>query len=413
VPMVRLNLRCGRKRLLCSLLVLSAITLLGGLLAADAAKARAADAEAAYEQAPLTDAQEKEFKKQSAKISQILRAQKFATAEEKTAFDTFYPDYFLTRWTLAKNAANIPDLRKDLRNHLRLAKSGEVHDYLNSLTLDSMNKLLAGNYHPAVRVNAMLMIGELNHVEQGGGAPAVPWVDALKVLIGAVGDAKTPDALRAAAMVGILRHAEAGIPDEDARHSLVAAMLKLTAEDAPTGRAAIGHAWIVAQAVETLGLLGSVGDDNTVFQALLKTLSDNKLALGARSAAAEALGQLDYANASGIDAAEAASAVGRFVLDACNDGLQQASSADGTALRRRVLQFLTASLGALEGSGKEGRKGIASLAKDAQQPFLDELRKEVKAAAVQLGDKKHESDDMKPVVEGLRKKVEAWLKKKP
>ena len=134
--------------------------------------------------------------------------------------------------------------------------------------------------------------------------------EALKVLLAAVENGKLPDAVRAAAMVGILRHAEAGIRDEDARRSLTAAMLRLTAEDPPTGPAAPGREWILAQAVETLGLLGSVGEDDAVYKAMLKTVDDGKLRLCTRSIAAESLGQLNYAGAAGIDPSEAAATLG-------------------------------------------------------------------------------------------------------
>ena len=56
--------------------------------------------------------------------------------------------------------ANLPEYRKQLRNNLHRAK-GDSHDHLNVLVLEFMKRHVAENYHPAVRVNAMLMIGEL------------------------------------------------------------------------------------------------------------------------------------------------------------------------------------------------------------------------------------------------------------
>ena len=65
-----------------------------------------------------------------------------------------------------------------------------------------MKQLAAGPYHPAVQVNAMLMIGELNSVEQ----PPTPLPEALDAMIAAVQDTKLSDAVRVAALVGIERH---------------------------------------------------------------------------------------------------------------------------------------------------------------------------------------------------------------
>ena len=73
------------------------------------------------------------------------------------------------RWQ--KDVTNLPKERKDFRNNHLRNRSGtapDVHDHLNELVLDFMKKLVAGDFHPAVRVNAMLMIGELNRVEPSG-----------------------------------------------------------------------------------------------------------------------------------------------------------------------------------------------------------------------------------------------------
>ena len=103
-----------------------------------------------------------------------------------------------------KNIANLPTFRKELRNsHLGKRSSGtQVHDHLSARVFDFMKNLVAGPFHPAVQVNAMLMIGELNSVEH----PPTPSPEALRLLIAAVGNTNLSDAVRAAAMVGIQRH---------------------------------------------------------------------------------------------------------------------------------------------------------------------------------------------------------------
>ncbi len=369
-----------------------------------------------FDELPLTEEQEKAFRKQESDIHAILRAGKFADQQEAQKVDDYYTTYFLARWTLLKNLPHLHEFRnKDLRNQLKAAKSGEVHDHLNALVLDFMKKLAAGNYHPAVRVNAILAIGELNSTEPTPGVAGVPLPQALEVLVAAVGSSKLPDAVRAAAMVGILRHAvpEAGIRDADARQSLTVAMLRLVAEDPPAGSAAPGRAWIHAQAVEVLGLLGSVGASNAVFDAMLKTVSETKLPFCARKIAAESLGQLSYSGAAGIDPTEAAATLGQFAIQTCEEELRAAKDSGNPVLRRRVKQRLDAVLTALGGTGEGGRKGILSLAPEPQRPWIDELQKDLKDTSDLLDDKRHESENMKPRVEELRKKLEAWLQKKP
>jgi hypothetical protein len=277
-----------------------------------------------------------------------------------------------------------------------------------------MKTLVAGDFHPAVKVNAMLMIGELNRVEQTGHDAAVPLPEALTALIAAAGKANLPDGLRVAAMIGILRHADAGIKDDDTRKSLTTVMLRLVAADLPAGSAPTGRAWLVVQAAETLGKLGSVGDGNAVFQALLKRVGDSKLPFLVRSAAANSLGQLDYSSATGINPVETAATVGQFALDACVEELRLAKESKKPVSRRRMLQRLNAALMVLGEEDDKDRKGITPLAKEpAQQAFLAGLQKPVKAARDVLDYKREEAADMKPHLVELQKKLDASLQKKP
>jgi hypothetical protein len=352
------------------------------------------------------------LKKDAGQVNQILMAGNFGPGDQPL-FDDFYQQYFLARWTQVKNiVANpskkvpgLPIWRKELRNSHLGKRSGAaaVHDHLNTLVLDFMKKLAAGNYHPAVRVNAMLAIGELNTVEPP--PKAVPLPEALTVLLDAVKSSNLSDAIRAAAMVGILRHAEAGIGDDDVRRSLTAAMLRVTAEDPPTGPAAPGREWILAQAVETLALLKSPGEDAAVYNALLKTAGESKLRLCTRCVAAESLGKLDYSGATGIDPMPAAATLAQFAIDACAYELGQTTDAGSEALRRQLKQRLDAVLAAL--------KAIATLAHEPQQPALAELQKSLKDLSELLDDKGHKDENMKPRIEDLRKKIDAWLQKKP
>lgn len=348
-------------------------------------------------------------------ISSILRAGRFANAQEQQSFDKFYNSYFLARWTEPKYFTSLPRYRQDLRNHFRLAKSGDVFNHLNALTLDFMGKLAAANRPPVVRVNALLQIGELNRVEQSGSQPPVPLPEALTVLLAAAENAKLPDGLRAAALVGVVRHAPS-VSDDDARRTLSAAMLRLAASEPAPASTVAGHGWIVAQAIDVLGLLGSVGENNVVFNAMLKAVADAKLPPFARIAAANALGRLNYSSATGLNAVEAALALEPLAAEGCAEALRSAKTADDKSIeRRRIMPYLGAVLTALGGEDAN-HKGILSLAKEpAQQAFLAELQKIVKDANDTLDDqrKEKEKDDMKPTVEGLQKSLDAWLKKKP
>ena len=187
-----------------------------------------------YDEDPVDAAGQR---KNQLKVGQIILAGKFAAGDQEV-FDDYYNKYVLARWSLVENLPSLPAYRQDLRNQLKRAKSGQVHDELSALALEYMNKLAAGNYHPTVRINAMLMIGDLNGVEQSGNEPPAPLDSAVPVLLAAVENSDLSDALRAAAMVGILRHAAAGVRDDNTRKAMIAAMLKIVEEDIPAGAAA-------------------------------------------------------------------------------------------------------------------------------------------------------------------------------
>ncbi len=359
-----------------------------------------------YEELPVTV-----LKQNTNAVNQMLSQGRFGSGEEQV-FDQFYQEYILPQWTQPKEIASLPKLRHDLGNQLRKQHAGApltVHDHLNSLVLEFMQKLAAGKYHPAVRVNAMLMIGELNRVEQ----PPTPLPEALAVMIAAVQSSKLSDAVRATAMVGIKRHVAAGIADEDVRKTLTAALLKVAADGFPTGTARVGREWILRQAIDILGRLGSVGENNAVFTLLSKTLSDSKLPLKTRTAAADALGRLSYSGATGINPADVAAMLGQLAIDACTEELRQAKNSDDPISRPRLMERLSAVLLALVGGEDASRKGIVSLVGEPnQQASLTELRKTIESVTDLLSDKKHDSDKLEGPVEELRTKLEAWLKKK-
>ncbi len=154
-----------------SAIILSAVLLLGGALSGRVfAQAGGADENPAGAEAGaglfLEDKVNTAQKKNANIILSILRDGKFDG--KKNDFDTYYKTYALARWTQLGTLNSLRDYHKDLINNLKQAKSGEVHDYLNKLVLEYMTKLAKNNYHPAVRVNAMLTIGDLNSVEQHG-----------------------------------------------------------------------------------------------------------------------------------------------------------------------------------------------------------------------------------------------------
>ena len=107
--------------------------------------------------------------------------------------------------------------------------------------------------------------------------PPIPKIESLKVMLDELANPQQIDGVRAAALVGILRHVEidrqlADVPGgqrrlvgNNAEIMIADAMLKLVNEkEAPEGRSQGGHDWMRRRAVEILGCLGGPGQNNNV-----------------------------------------------------------------------------------------------------------------------------------------------------
>lgn len=368
----------------------------------------AAEPEKKFKELPIDET----LKRNANAISGMLMAGKFEGDQQKQTFDDYYQKYFLPRWTHAKHLGNLPGYRKELRvsNFGKKSANAIVHDHLTALVLDFMKELATGPYHPAAQVNAMLMIGELNSVEQ---PTPVPLPEAMNVMIGAVDDPKTPDAIRAAAMVGIQRHLASGLPAAEVRKTLTTDLLKLASSDLPEGPETQGRDWILGQAIEILGALGSAGENGAIAKQMLKAVADSKLSFSTRTIAAESLGNLSYAGA-GINPVEATAVLGQFAIDACTEELRLVKEHEYPVSRRRMKQRLGAVLKALNGTGEESRMGFVSLAKEeAPKAFLGDLQKEIEGMLKSFDDPNREGDDMEEPVSEFKDQLEAWLKQKP
>ena len=301
-------------------------------------------------------------------ILAILRAGKLNPDQEQF-FDTYYSRYSMGRWTVPGNYALLPGFRKELRNDLQLAKVGDAHTRLNDLVFGAMTKIASANFHPVVRVNAMLMIDELNSEDPPRATDLpVPYHQAVPVLLQTVDDPQQLDAVKAAALVGLLRHVRLGVRDE-VRDQVTTSMLNLAKSPSAPGRSADGHAWLRSQAIEILGVLKSVGPANSVANVLTQIAGDQAAPMMVRRAAARALGGLSFQIAVSFNGSATASALARFTIAAIDASRAEAGQRKETACRRLKSNMLAAS---------GGINGLAdSLKEPAHQKFVASVRDEI------------------------------------
>ncbi len=357
-------------------------------------------AAAGYDSIAIDPQQQANWARNAGSVKSMLRDARFQEGEQEV-FDRFFLGYYLPRWSDPNNVTALTEYRDDLEiRYLRTAKPGPPCNRLNELILAFLatgvpadmvpaglqneippgTALAKGNFHPAVRVNAMLMVGRLN---VAGGNPPVPWPQALPAMVVAVRDPQQIDGVRVAALIGILRHAESGIADPDARAALADMAADLAAAATPPpGRTPEGHAWTRMRAIEILGTMGWVGNATAgnIGEPVAKLLSDMaadpQLDIWLRCAAARALGGLQYQGAGGLDPDQLVRTFGRLTIDVV--------AAEDQPVSRRRLKYRLASVWyglmgkdwAPSGSrDPEPGRGVAHLATSTEQrALLDPVR---------------------------------------
>ena len=371
-----------------------------------------AEKEAAPKEKPWKslNVDEEQKKNQSKVVTTILRAGKFASDADQDMVDAFYKTYFLPLATRPENLRELPRLRSTLRNHFSMTKAGATYDYLNALVLEYAEKTLAKDsaIHPAVRVNAVLMIGELSAAEPVRPVdPPDPCPEAAPVLLRLVEDSQQLEGMRVAALAGLVRHARFGLHEAAVRNQVAAAMVKLLQSGKTEGRADAALAWIPMQAAEVLGLLGGAGNGSAIATELAALAGNNRNPLIVRCAGARALGQLDLTGVGeALNPSKMAADVGGLATDAAKDEIRSFN-------RRRLKTRLQAVLTGLKGSGERGT-GIVKIATvEPHLSFVDKIRKPVAAMIEQLDDKSAEDEDLVAKLQPFCDKVENVLKTAP
>lgn len=261
-------------------------------------------------------------------------------ADNQKKFDGFFLQYFFPQITWLENIQNPANYnalyqRRNVffRDYMRRSTLPDVRQYLLKITLAKMKEIETGNYHPASRVNAMLIIAELNTketVQSGTPSPPEPYLDAFPVMVDALGDPQQLDAVKIAAMLGILRHVQWDSRQRDPRNpqakkiddalrdrANTLCLALLNAKQPPAGRSVDGHAWMQRRAIDILGVLGTIGTNVNATQTVDAMVADEKAPLSIRCTAAEALGQLDLPPETRLDPLETARKLGELALFVC------------------------------------------------------------------------------------------------
>ncbi|MEX0585012.1 MAG: hypothetical protein WD176_00105 [Pirellulales bacterium] len=347
-------------------------------------------------------------------ISGVLRDGPLQGNERR--IDIWYNQVIFAEWTQAKNRRDLARWRQDFRNReLRqiTVSQDAVHTHLNDVTLKKMIALAAGDYHPVVRHNAMLLIGDLNQKEAVAGAGGVqtapePLPLALTekgALLDSVENAQQHPVVRVAAIVGVLRHAENSqkMPAPQ-KEEVRAAMIRVLKEKTPAeNMSADGQVWLRTRAADVVGALALLGPDNESCKELAKVIDEADASLALRCAAARALGRMKLDGVADLKIAEIAGALGNLTLEVCAAELARAEAANETPSARALGHRTFCIQTALKGEDEKVAGGMMKLkAEGNDKVVLDGVAKTVSEIAGTFTDEAAQAE-IKPKVEELEK----------
>ncbi len=202
----------------------------------------------------------------------------------------FLEEIALPQLALEANRSTIERIRKRMREYLLadIANEKAADEALKAAM--SFMETLAGkdDADTVVRVNAMLLIGELQSMDRK------PWQPAAAVLAGAAANADLPKAVRIAACVGLARYVEAtkGVAEEQQRMAAVAvpaitAILNEPAKEPTSQTMAVENDWMAARCLSMLPQLGQLSPATAAD--VVRILNEDNRSINVRVRAATAL----------------------------------------------------------------------------------------------------------------------------
>jgi hypothetical protein len=284
-------------------------------------------ATSSFAQQYRTDPVDEKAKRHGAKATQWAR-DSAAYAADKANFDEYFQKYYFPAMTrdTPNGLAELGKFRVDLVKKLLWDSSNEaLKRDLTAMAFKAMGRIVSLDsppYHPAVRYNAILVIGMLDDqyaIDGANGRPPKPHAGANNALtkiiaISAAGD-RFPPPVTLGALIGLERHAKyhAGLAP-DAVANMSAALVKFLNRDKPIQNLdRDAQAWLRLRAASALANLGSVGPNNAAHDAIIKLIADSK-SLDDRCLAASLLGKLNYKEAK-IDAPATTAALFKLARD--------------------------------------------------------------------------------------------------
>lgn len=214
-------------------------------------------------------------------------------------FEAYYRQYLFGKLMdpayVAEYGAVMQTMLDDLDRAQKQKNGSPAVRLLSGWIVDGAKTIAAGNFHPAARVNATLLLAHVDDpvADPKPGRPPVPAAAALTPLVQLYRAETNPDGVRAAALQGILRHVKLGaVTNPQFRSGIATMMLALAESQPPAGRSPEAHAFMQRYAVDLLNYLANptVTPKTTETLVSLSTTSEKPSLIAAY--AASKIGQL-------------------------------------------------------------------------------------------------------------------------
>ncbi|MGC6445566.1 MAG: hypothetical protein ACON5J_04010 [Rubripirellula sp.] len=210
-------------------------------------------------------------------------AKSFATTGngDQAMVNGYFKVYVPAKMTAPDGIKDLTAVTQEAANLLVRAQRSNNQAVIQRITLlllESMKGVAEGNYHPAARINAILLLSRLDRqpANPATKTPPLPLEQTLPILLSLYQDENNVDGVRAAALHGIHRHVRFGFPGIDAasRGTITQEMTSLLNAPAPTGRNEKAHAYLQRFAVDILDLVRPA-EDNSLGTQLVSISADS------------------------------------------------------------------------------------------------------------------------------------------
>jgi hypothetical protein len=228
--------------------------------------------------------------------------------------------------TTAEALGEIATLRERLiKQYIGQAGNAATQEFLIGETFKFARGMARNNFHPAVRYNAALILGDLNSKVSD---PQVPLKQATEELLELTEQEQfnkipVPESVKLGAVLGLERHARLGI-DPSLVDRLTKAMIGVINSKALEDVDPAVHDWLRSTAALTLANQYAKTPNREAQAAIISLIADGTANLDDRCLAAAAFERITFSAGADIDGKTSTDAMGKLTLDVITDAAKLA-----------------------------------------------------------------------------------------